>query len=86
MNINLDDVFVMSYIYEHKNRIYSGDWVIVGSVNVMKVAEKEWAGLNKTEGVDYVKISVRPATFNFSNALVEDVDAEPIFSRETGVA
>ena len=81
MNINLDDIYVVAYSYICENgEIMNGDRVIVGRENALKVSEDEWEHLRDS---DYAHVVTKPATISWSNAIVEDTYAEPIFNRET---
>lgn len=58
----------------------NGDLVVVGRENALKVSGDMWEHLRNS---DYAHVVTKPATLSWSNALVEDVYADPIFNRET---
>lgn len=81
MNINLDDIYVVSYSYICEDgEIMNGDSVVVGRENALKVSGDMWEHLRDS---DYAHVVTKPATISWSNAIVEDAYAEPIFNRET---
>lgn len=81
MNINLEDLYVVSYSYICEDgEIVTGDWVVVGRENALKMSEDEW---NRFKNMDYAHVVTKPATFGWNNAIVDGVDVDPIFNQET---
>ena len=80
MNINLEDLYVVSYSYICEDgEIITGDNVIIGRENALKVAADRWEDYKKYE---YAHVIAKSATISAS-MIIEDVYSEPIFNQET---
>lgn len=81
MNINLDDIYVVSYSYICEDgEIVTGDLVVFGRDNALKVAEDKW---DRLEDSEYAHVIVRPGRPNVDGIITECTEDDPIFNRET---
>ena len=79
MNINLKDIYVVSYSYicEGDDEIVNGNYIVIGRENALKVAADTWENYKKYE---FAHVMVQNATV-IDEMIVNDVYSDPVFDR-----